>query len=616
MHRARDPSTRSGNSRRCRAARRRPRHLRRKTAPPKRTTRPAPRTACGLPWKSGRKEPERPSECLTVRDGNQPCRPTLDKGRSATPLRHTSRRRCKNWTVPTVKPMSPLESTFCTPRFRFSSAPTFRRCGAASSTRCRSISAIGAIRAASTVTSTRGRRARKRCRSRPSIEVVAFLRRSPAVTTVDLTGGAPELNPHFRHLVLAARGLGRRVIDRCNLTILEEPGQEELAAFLAANAVDVVASLPCYLEENVDRQRGKGVFEASLRGLQRLNALGYGAPDGSLVRGPRLQPARTVPSAAAGRARGGLQASPVRSLRRRLQPPSHARQHAHPALRQHAREQGAVQCLHADCCATRTAMHNLERVMCRGLVSVDWQGYVYDCDFNQMLGTAARRARPSARPHLRDVAATAIDGTAHPRRAITASAAPRARDRAAAARSPVPERRDPGHHDAAPARHAMGGAVAAILAVAAFFALDLGRFLSLDYVKSQRDHLEAWRNAQPLLAAAITFVIYVAVTALSLPGAAVMTLAGRDLRPLLGHGDRVVRLEHRRDARVPRLALPVARRGAGAVRRRAARDRTQASRSDGAFYLFTLRLVPVVPVLRHQPADGPRRRSAPGRSTG
>ncbi len=107
--------------------------------------------------------------------------------------------------------------------------------------------------------------------------VIRFLQVS-GVKTLDITGGAPELNAHFRRLVVAARGLGVNVIDRCNLTITEQPGQEDLIDFLAANRVEVIASLPCYLEENVDRQRGKHVFEASIRALKQLNAAGYGRP--------------------------------------------------------------------------------------------------------------------------------------------------------------------------------------------------------------------------------------------------------------------------------------------------------------------------------------------------
>ena len=112
--------------------------------------------------------------------------------------------------------------------------------------------------------------------------VVEYLRASGA-TVLDLTGGAPELNPHFRDLVRAARALGARVIDRCNLTVLAEPGQEDLAEFLAGERVDIVASLPCYTAELVDRQRGKGVYETSIASIRRLNALGYGREGSGLV---------------------------------------------------------------------------------------------------------------------------------------------------------------------------------------------------------------------------------------------------------------------------------------------------------------------------------------------
>ena len=106
-------------------------------------------------------------------------------------------------------------------------------------------------------------------------EVIAYLK-ATNIRTLDVTGGAPELNPNFRMLVQAARDIGVTVMDRCNLTILHEPGQESLADFLCEHGVEIVASLPCYLEDNVDKQRGKGVFETSIRALQKLNALGYG----------------------------------------------------------------------------------------------------------------------------------------------------------------------------------------------------------------------------------------------------------------------------------------------------------------------------------------------------
>src|ERR1043165_1358780 len=125
--------------------------------------------------------------------------------------------------------------------------------------------------------------------------VLDFVRRR-RIATLDTTGGAPELNANFRRLVTQARALGAKVMDRCNLTILEQPGQEDLAEFLAANGVEVVASMPCYLQDNVDNQRGKGVFDGSIRGLKKLNAVGFGR-DPKLVlnlvynpQGPSLPP--------------------------------------------------------------------------------------------------------------------------------------------------------------------------------------------------------------------------------------------------------------------------------------------------------------------------------------
>ena len=124
---------------------------------------------------------------------------------------------------------------------------------------------------------------RKEMMSAETIDDVIEFMRAAKVATLDLTGGAPELNEHFRRLVAVARELNVRVIDRCNLTILGEPGQEDLDDFLAAHQVEVSASLPCYSQENVDKQRGEGVFEKSIEGLKKLNALGYGRANSGLV---------------------------------------------------------------------------------------------------------------------------------------------------------------------------------------------------------------------------------------------------------------------------------------------------------------------------------------------
>jgi len=115
-----------------------------------------------------------------------------------------------------------------------------------------------------------------------AVRLIELLARHPDVEVVDLTGGAPELNPHFRWLVGESRRLGRRVIERCNLTVLHEPGMADLPAFLAENQVEIVASLPCYGAENVEKQRGRGAFEKSIEALRTLNQLGYGRPGSAL----------------------------------------------------------------------------------------------------------------------------------------------------------------------------------------------------------------------------------------------------------------------------------------------------------------------------------------------
>ncbi|MGR8930464.1 MAG: arsenosugar biosynthesis radical SAM (seleno)protein ArsS [Gammaproteobacteria bacterium] len=220
--------------------------------------------------------------------------------------------------------------------------------------------------------------------SREVIEQVVQFADSANIHSVDLTGGAPEMHPDFRYLVRTLRDRGIELIDRCNLTILTEPGYEDLAEFLASQQIQIVASLPCYLEDNVDKQRGKGVFKNSIKALRKLNQLGYGQADSTLElnlvfnpQGPAL-------------------------------PPDQAQlQHAY---KQHlAEEYGIVfnrlfaianmpiqrfgstlitqGCFNSYLALLKNSFRaeNLENLMCLNTISIDWQGYVYDCDFNQML---------------------------------------------------------------------------------------------------------------------------------------------------------------------------------------------------------------------------------------
>jgi radical SAM/Cys-rich protein len=238
--------------------------------------------------------------------------------------------------------------------------------------------------------------------------VLAFLAANPSVRTLDLTGGAPELNVNFRRVVEAARARGVRVIDRCNLTILEQPGQEDLAQFLASHAVEVVASLPCYLQDNVDRQRGHGVFDASVRALLELNALGYGRPDSGLVlnlvynpQGPSLPPPQQALEADYHRhlaERHGILFNRLYTL---VNMPI---QRFGSTLVSKGQFDGYLHLLreaHRD--------DNLEQVMCRTLVSVDWQGMLYDCDFNQQLGLPLRHGGRSP-VHLSELTARQLEG--------------------------------------------------------------------------------------------------------------------------------------------------------------------------------------------------------------
>jgi radical SAM/Cys-rich protein len=237
--------------------------------------------------------------------------------------------------------------------------------------------------------------------------VLQFLQRR-RVATLDITGGAPELNPHFRKLVNAARDIGVRVMDRCNLTILEMAGQEDTAEFLANQQVEVVASMPCYLEDNVDRQRGRGVFEASIRGLKRLNALGYGRDGSGLVlnlvynpQGPSLPPPQAALEADYKRILGECYGIVFNRLYTLANMPIQRFGSTLISKGEFESYLGTLRNAHLDA--------NLDGVMCRSLISVDWQGFVYDCDFNQMLGLPLKRGALD-RVHLADLVEDDLDG--------------------------------------------------------------------------------------------------------------------------------------------------------------------------------------------------------------
>ncbi len=219
--------------------------------------------------------------------------------------------------------------------------------------------------------------------------------------TLDLTGGAPELNPEYRRLVLAAAKMEVQIIDRCNLTVLLEPGQSDLAEFLAENHVHVISSMPCYLQQNVDRQRGAGVHKKSIAGLRMLNQLGYGSRDSSLPLDLVFNPLEPVlPGSQVELEQAYKQHlwsnygivfnrlltianMPIKRFGSMLL--SQQRFHAYLDLLKHSHRE-----------------ENLDQVMCKDLISIDWQGYVYDCDFNQMLELPLSLSS-AQRLHIRDL---------------------------------------------------------------------------------------------------------------------------------------------------------------------------------------------------------------------
>lgn len=218
------------------------------------------------------------------------------------------------------------------------------------------------------------------------------------VKTLDLTGGSPEMNPHFRWLVSAARDMGLHVMDRLNPTIIEEPGYAWVAGFLAENQVEAVASLPCYTEDNVDEQRGNGVFRASITALRKLNALGYGEPGSGLVlnlvynpNGAFLPPAQDQLEVDYRRFLADEFGIVFNQLFTIANMPIKRFGSWLLAKGEFDTYMDTLEQAHRDA--------NLDGVMCRTLVSVDWRGFVYDCDFNQMLGLP----QAGKTTHLRDL---------------------------------------------------------------------------------------------------------------------------------------------------------------------------------------------------------------------
>ncbi len=214
--------------------------------------------------------------------------------------------------------------------------------------------------------------------------ILSLLKSDSAIDLVDLTGGAPEMNPHFRDFVRQVRALGIRVIDRCNLTILSEPGHEDLAEFLAGQGVEISASLPCYSEENVNKQRGKGVFERSIDALKSLNDLGYAKPGSGLILNLVYNP-------------GGAFLPPSQDVLQQQYREELGRDHGivfnnlftitnMPIKRfAHTLHRDGKHDEYMALLATNFNPEAAQSVMCKTLISVGWDGKLYDCDFNQML---------------------------------------------------------------------------------------------------------------------------------------------------------------------------------------------------------------------------------------
>jgi radical SAM/Cys-rich protein len=213
---------------------------------------------------------------------------------------------------------------------------------------------------------------------------IELLGRSPTVEVVDITGGAPELNPNFRWLVTESRKQGRRVIDRSNLTVFFQPGMEDLPEFVARHQVEIVASLPCYTAENVDKQRGRGVFEKSIQALQNLNRLGYGVPESPLLLNLVYNPlGASLPPP-----QEQLEVDYKKQLRDHFGIEFHNLYTlANLPIKRFADflQASGKYSEYMGLLVNHFNPRTVPGLMCRSLVSVGWDGRLYDCDFNQML---------------------------------------------------------------------------------------------------------------------------------------------------------------------------------------------------------------------------------------
>jgi radical SAM/Cys-rich protein len=241
-----------------------------------------------------------------------------------------------------------------------------------------------------------------------NIDNLLHILSNPGIHTLDLTGGAPEMNPLFKELVVKATAMGKKVIDRCNLTILNEPGYADLTAFLAKNKVEIIASLPCYLEQNVDGQRGEGVYQKSIDGLKILNQAGYAQADSDLIlnlvynpTGPYLPPAQQQLENDYKKYLNdefGIQFNHLFTITNM------------PIARFGSSliSQGKFE-EYMNLLKDSMNLSNLNAVMCKNQLSVDWQGFIYDCDFNQMLNLNLKNPETGNSLHIQDLMQIGIE---------------------------------------------------------------------------------------------------------------------------------------------------------------------------------------------------------------